>query len=337
MKPTGHAATILELFRAAEGREVSSAEICARLAISRAAVWKQIERLRGEGYAIEAATRRGYRLAAEPDTPSPEGLSPFLTTTRFGRTGLFAPTMPSTNRLLAERCAEPDLMEGYCVAAGTQTAGRGRQARVWFSPPDRNLYVSLLLRPDVQPSEAVTLPLLVGLAVAETVEALVPGCRAQVKWPNDIWIDGRKVCGVLCEMQIEAQGDLAVIAGIGLNVNLRADEFPAELVARATSLAAASAAHGGPERFSRARVLAELLNRFEPAYDRWLREGFAAFASAFAARDALMDRPIRIDQGGRLFEGRAAGVNPDGTLRLLQPDGTLAAIHSGEAHLLAGK
>jgi BirA family biotin operon repressor/biotin-[acetyl-CoA-carboxylase] ligase len=317
---------IVAMLREAGSGEVSSRTICERLGVSRAAVWKQVESLRACGYEIEACSRRGYRLAAAPDTPLASEVSPLLTTRRLGRECAYAEETGSTNRDVAAR-AQAGAAEGVVVAAGLQSAGRGRMTRVWFSPPKVNLYFSLLLRPGVELARAASLPLVMGLAVAEALCDLAPEMRPLVKWPNDILVQDRKLCGILCEMQAETDCVRHIIAGVGVNVNVTRAQLPEALRDRATSLKIET---GRP--FSRAAVLAAILNRFEPFYDQWREEGLGPFLPALGARDALRGRAIALEQGGRRIEGRAEGVQADGALLLLTEEG-LVPVYSGEAHI----
>ena len=317
---------IVALLRAAAGAEVSSRVLCERLGVSRAAVWKQVEGLRAGGYAIEACSRRGYRLVRAPDTPFAAEVSPLLTALRIGRDCRYLAETGSTNRDVAA-LAEGGLPEGVVVVAGRQTAGRGRMSRVWFSPSEANLYFSLLLRPAIEPGRAASLPLVVGLAVAEALADCAPEITPQIKWPNDILIGGKKVCGILCEMQAETDCVRHIIPGVGVNVNLTCRMLPEELRDRATSLRIETG-----RIFSRAAVLAAILNRFEPLYDRWRQEGFAPLIPAVAARDVLQGRRITMEIGGRQVTGRADGIQPDGALRLVTAQGVVP-VYSGEAHL----
>ena len=318
---------ILETLRAANGGEVSSHAICERLGVSRTAVWKRVEALRASGYDIEACSRRGYRLVAAPDTPCAAEVEPLLTTRRLGRDCRDATETGATNRGAAA-LAETGAPEGAVVAAGTQTVGRGRMARAWFSPPGANLYFSVLLRPAVDPGRASSLPLVVGLAVAEALAALAPKTQPMIKWPNDILVGGKKVCGILCEMQVETDCCVRhVVAGIGVNVNLTQADLPKELKSRATSLRIETG-----RLFSRAAVLAAILNRFEPLYDEWCAHGFEALLETIGKRDALRGKTIAVEQGGHRIEGRADGLFPDGALRLVTEQGCVP-IYSGEAHI----
>jgi BirA family biotin operon repressor/biotin-[acetyl-CoA-carboxylase] ligase len=317
---------IVALLRGAGGREVSSRLLCERLGVSRAAVWKQIEALRADGYGIEACTRRGYRLVHAPDRPCAPEVVPLLTTRWLGRDLRYVAETGSTNRDVAA-LAQEGAGEGVAVVADRQCAGRGRMARPWFSPPGVNLYFSLLLRPDVEPGRAASLPLVAGLAVAEAVERLAPEMRPGIKWPNDILCDGKKLCGVLCEMQAEADRVRHVVPGLGVNVNLTRAMLPEELRGRATSLKIAAG-----RDFSRAAVLAAILNAFEPLIERWRADGLEPLLPALRRRDALFGREIELEQGGRRLAGRADGIFPDGALRLVTPQGVIP-VYSGEAHI----
>ncbi len=317
---------IVTLLREADGGEVSSRILCERLSVSRAAVWKQIETLRVGGYEIEACSRRGYRLVRAPDTPCAAEVRPLLTTRRLGHDCRYVAETGSTNRdvaALAQSGAEEDVV----IVAGQQNAGRGRMTRAWFSPPEVNLYFSLLLRPVVEPGRAASLPLVAGLAVAEALAALVPDVNPRIKWPNDILISDKKICGILCEMQAETDCVSHIIPGIGINVNLTRVMLPENLRDRATSLRIETG-----RIFSRAVVLAAILNRFEPLYERWCRSGFESLLPAVASRDALAGRTVSLEQGGRQVTGKAEGIQPDGALRLVTAQG-LVPVYSGEAHI----
>lgn len=327
MKP---AERILSLLREACGAEVSSRALCERLGISRAAVWKHVEALRAGGYVIAASSRRGYRLERAPDTPNAAEVLPLLTTARLGRDCRYLEETGSTNRDMARIAAE-GIGEGVLLTAGRQSQGRGRMERVWFSPPGLNLYFSLLLRPAVEPIRAVSLPLVVGLAVAEAVTALAPELEARVKWPNDILINGRKVGGVLCEMQTEADRVRSIIAGAGVNINMTAKDFPAELRDAATSLRIAA-----DRTFSRAETLAAIINRFEALYDLWQAEGLKPLLPRIARIDFLCGKEVRLLRGGEKLSGLARGIQEDGAMRLETKHG-IEPLYSGEVCMVRGR
>ena len=317
---------ILAVLREAAGREVSSRAMCGQLGISRAAVWKQVEALRAAGYQIDACSRRGYRLVSAPDTPHAPEVIPLLTTRRLGRDCRYVAETGSTNRDVAA-LAQGGAEEGLVMVAGRQTAGRGRMTRVWFSPPGVNLYFSVLLRPAVEPGRAASLPLVAGLAVADALAGFIPGLAVRIKWPNDILIGGKKLCGILCEMQAETDCVRHIVLGVGMNVNLTGDHLTGELRGRATSLRIEAG-----RTFSRVAVLAAVLNQFEPLYDRWRTEGLGPLLEAIGTYDALRGRDITLDQGGSQITGRADGIQADGALRLMTGQGAVS-VYSGEAHI----
>ena len=250
-----------------------------------------------------------------------------LTTRRIGRSCRWLAQTGSTNRDALAWAAQ-SAPDGSAVVAETQTAGRGRLTRTWFSPPDRNLYVSLILRPDLaDPARLATLPLIAGLALAETLADRIPACSPGIKWPNDLWIKGKKCCGILCEMQTQGEAFPAIVLGFGMNVNLSREELPPDLRETATSLAIESG-----ETHSRPELLAAILNTFEPIYDRWRETGLEPFLSRLRERDVLFGHSVTLSLLNTPLAGTAAGIAPDGALLLRLPDGTQTAVYSGEAN-----
>ena len=309
---------------------VSGQGISEELGLSRVAIWKHVKTLQAQGCRIDACRHRGYRLIGVPDMPTEEAVDALLRTKELGRPLLFFREVDSTNRQLGARAVSA--AEGLALVADHQTAGRGRMGRAWFSPAGANVYLSILLRPQVSLAQIATLPLVVGCVVARTVEKLAPGIPVQLKWPNDLHVNGRKLGGILCEMTAEADGVQHVVVGIGLNVNLRRSHLPAAIARLATSLAIETR-----RTFARAEVVAELLNQFEPAYHVWRVEGLEPFLPQIAALDLLKGRTLRIEQANRrTVEGVAEGVGVDGTLSLRQPDGSRIAVCSGDAHVITG-
>ena len=321
--PSG--AGVLERLR--EGGWISGQALCEALHCTRAAIWKQIEALRRRGYAIDARPRWGYRLTAAPETPLPAEVQPRLATACLGRNLVWLPTVDSTNRWLSAK-ADAGAPEGLVVAADIQTEGRGRLDRAWCTPPGDNLAFSVLLRPAVPLDRVASLSLLLALAVRRAVLDQAPGLEPRIKWPNDIWIQGRKLGGILCDMQAEPDRVRHVVAGIGLNVNAEANSFPPAIRATATSLKIAAG-----RAFSRAALLAALLNALEPLYRRWERDGLNPFLAELAGADLLAGRTLTLDQGPHALSGRADGIAPDGALRLAQPGGPVRLVYSGDVHV----
>jgi len=307
---------------------VSGQRISEELGLSRVAIWKHIKTLQAQGCRIDACRHCGYRLMGAPDMPTEEAVAAQLRTEALGRPLLFFREVDSTNHQLSMRAMNAP--EGLALVADHQTAGRGRMGRAWFSPAGANVYLSILLRPQVNLAQIATLPLVVGCAVARAVGKLAADIPVRIKWPNDLHVNGRKLGGILCEMVAEMDRVQHVVVGIGLNTNLRRSHLPAAIARNATSLAIETR-----HTFSRAEVVAELLNQFEPAYQLWCAEGLKPFLPEIAALDLLKGNAMRIDQAGnRVVEGIAAGIHEDGTLLLRQADGSNISVCSGDSHVL---
>jgi BirA family transcriptional regulator, biotin operon repressor / biotin---[acetyl-CoA-carboxylase] ligase len=311
---------ILVWLRAADG-PVSGAELARRLGCSRTAVWKHVAALRRAGYAITARRAEGYELAGVPDRVGPTELAPHLTGS--WRRIEWRDELDSTQRL-ARELARGGADEGTTVIAERQTAGRGRLGRHWHSPPGLNLYCSVVLRPAVAPAAVPCLALIAGLAVVDAVRE-VAGLAGALKWPNDVLLDGRKVAGILTEMEAEVERVHFVIAGIGVNVN--AADFPPDLAGKATSLRLA-----GGQPVDRAAFAAGLLAALEGRYRRFLAAGFAAMRSEWEACSALTGKEVRVTAPEGEVAGRVLGVDDDGALRLAGPRGELRVV-AGEVTL----
>ena len=225
MKMTKNA--ILELLRQHTDVYVSGTELAKALSISRTAIWKGIEQLREEGYEIDSVTNKGYRLSSASDVLREEDVRKYLTAE--GLDVRVYRSISSTNTVL-KTMAEEGAPEGRCLIAGEQTAGRGRRGRSFYSPPDSGIYLSGLLRPALQAVDATSITACAAVAVAETIESLAP-VKAEIKWVNDIYVDRRKVCGILTEASLDCESGQVnyLIVGIGINTRVPASDFPEEL------------------------------------------------------------------------------------------------------------
>jgi BirA family transcriptional regulator, biotin operon repressor / biotin---[acetyl-CoA-carboxylase] ligase len=306
-----------------QGGFVSGEEIAGSIGVTRAAVWKGIQALRTTGYVIEGARGAGYRLTGTPDRLSEMDLRSRLRPGfPWGDIMILAVT-DSTNRVAMEM-AEGGAAHGTVVVADAQTAGRGRRGRRWVSPPGKNLYVSLLLRPPVPTVEAPRLSLVAGVALADAIEAL--GVPVSLKWPNDLYLGDRKAAGILAEMASDPDGVRYVVIGVGLNVNMKPADFPQELRGRATSLRIRTG-----RIFHRVDVLSRLLDAFGARYAEFIGGGFASLREEWDRRDFLRGRRILLRRQGGEGWGTADGLDTVGALRFL-PDGgpAVESVHSGE-------
>lgn len=319
---------LLRLFAQEGGEWVSGEAISRRLGVSRTAVWKQIEALRAAGYQVEAAPRRGYRLMSRPDALTAAEILPGLTTRRFGRVVEYRESVSSTNEL-AKAMAREGAPEGLLVVADQQTAGKGRLGRRWSTPPGSAIAMSLLLRPDLPPYHAPRITLAAAVAVAEAVRDLT-GLPVGIKWPNDLQVDGRKLCGILTEMEAEIDRVAFAVVGIGLNVHLKREEMDPAFQEQATSLALEGAAST-----RRADLVRAILTRFEATYDELLAGGFASILDRWRALSVTLGASVRLltVDGAVVAEGVAEGVDEEGALLLRDDAGQLRRAVSGEVSL----
>lgn len=318
---------ILRLFRQSPEGYVSGERLSEALGVSRNAIWKQIRQLRQLGYRIEAIPSRGYQLQSTPDLPLAEELHIGLNTRVIGRELRYLTETDSTNRQ-AYALGESGAAEGLVVIADRQTAGKGRLGRSWESPPAVNLYLSVLLRPPLPPHAAPQLTFVSTVAVSRAIAA-VSGLRPVHKWPNDVLIDGCKVAGLLNEMSAESDRIRFVVLGIGVNLNMTAEQFPADLRMPATSLLLAG---GSP--VSRAAFARELLQQLDALYAEYLNRGLGPILEEWESRCEMIGRQVVVDEAGSgLARGRASGVDRDGALLLTMADGSTTRILAGDVRL----
>jgi BirA family transcriptional regulator, biotin operon repressor / biotin---[acetyl-CoA-carboxylase] ligase len=257
---------------------------------------------------------------------SAESIAPHLQTRWLGRSLQCFPSLDSTNTT-ARELAATDAADGTVVIADAQRRGRGRLGRSWESPPGSNLYLSALLRCALPIDRLSQISLLAGVAVCETVRQW---CPADIKWPNDVLAAGRKVAGILAELD-GVGARRAVILGIGVNLNTGLDDFPPELRDKAGSLRVA----GGTE-VDRARFTGRLLNNLEVRYEQWRREGFAPIAAAWRGLAPLVGRFIRVQEPGAVVEGTVIDIADDGALRVRLADGREHRVVAGDVTVLDG-
>lgn len=321
------------------GDYVSGQELCEILGVSRTAVWKNIQKLKEEGYPIEAVTNKGYRLLSveEADILDREQISSKLTTAWAGRPLIYREETGSTNDDIFALAAE-GYPHGTLIAASRQTAGKGRRGRTWISPAEGNVYMSILLKPDLPPDVTPMLTVVMALSVyqasldiaAAQAEADSARCRFGIKWPNDIVVsvnDGpyRKLCGILTEMRMEDREISAITIGIGLNVNQT--EFAPEIAENATSYSLALG-----RKINRAALTAYTWNHFEENYGLFAQtRDFSKLHDAYEEGLVNKGRSVHVLDPRTPFTGTAVGINPQGEL-LVQPDdgSPVRTIASGE-------
>jgi len=301
---------------------VPGPKIASEIGVTRATVWHYIEKLRALGVEIKGHPSRGYQLQRLPDILAPSLIKPELEGNPIGQRIFHYFKTDSTNSValaLATRGAE----HGTVVVAEEQTAGRGRLGRTWYSEKKNGIYVSVILRPPLVPSAAPLLTLLAGLAAHQAIQAST-GLAADIRWPNDVLVNSKKVCGILTEMNAELDRLHAVVVGIGINVNHR--EMPKELEATATSLRLVL---GRP--VSRAQLLVTLLKELEKHYQLLLREGGRAIVERWARASTFAEgKRVRVLTGTGEYQAVTAGLDPTGALHVRRKDGSEELLVAGE-------
>jgi BirA family biotin operon repressor/biotin-[acetyl-CoA-carboxylase] ligase len=321
-------ATILHLFREAGCGFVSGELISRELHVSRTAVWKHINGLREAGYIIEAIPSRGYHLLSSPDILSLEEVRGKLNTVRIGHQ-LVCQTETTSTNADAFRLADDGAEEGTTVIADAQIGGRGRRGRAWSSPPGVNLYCSVVLRPAIRPHEAPQLTFLSAVAVARAIESTT-ALKPEIKWPNDVLINGRKVAGLLNEMSAETDGINFVILGIGVNLNMTSGQFPGDLRTPATSLLLEQG-----RAVNRAQFAATMLGELDSLYLDFLHHGFGPVRDEWQRHCNAYGREVVVSEADvETVRGMFDGIDGEGAMLVRFPDGTVERVLCGDVRVV---
>ena len=315
-------AALLALFANSPMIVISGARIAREIGVSRSTVWRWVERLRSLDVQVKGHRSSGYVIEKVPDLLLPNLLRPRLRGNEIGKHIVHFFKTDSTNRaaLAMGHAGEP---QGTVVVAEEQTAGRGRAGRIWHSERASGIYMSVLLRPKLSPADAPLITLLAGLSAQEALRQQT-GCAADLRWPNDLLLGGRKLGGILTEMHAEPGRIHFVIVGIGLNVNQ--SRFPEKLASIATSLKMETG-----RTHSRLELLLRLLQQFESDYNRFLGRGAADLLSRFAAASSFAQgKRVRITDGNESFTGVTAGLQANGLLLVQRDDGRVSVVVSGD-------
>ena len=314
---------ILSLLREHHSDYISGQEISIRLGVSRTAIWKHIRSLKEAGYDIESHSKIGYRLIETPDRLYEHELAALVKGKVFGQQVIYREKVSSTNEL-AKELAQKGAAQGTVVIAEEQTGGKGRLGRVWYSPPGQGLWFSVILRPEISPVDASKLTLISAVGVARTIRELTR-IPAGIKWPNDVLIDQRKVCGILLEMSAEIDKINYIVVGVGVNVNLDEAKIPAEIDGVAISLAEQEKL-----KVTRVELLAALLNNLDNLYQEFLAGKFSEILTSWKEMSVTLNRWVRVISGSETEEGIAFDLDDDGALILMKDDGSVKRILSGD-------
>lgn len=311
------------MLREADGY-VSGQQLCEKFQVSRTAVWKVINQLKDEGYQIEAVRNKGYHIVESPDVLTKEELTVQIgNQTKWAGQQIFCfETIDSTN-IRARQLGENQAPHGTLVVSEQQTAGRGRRGRSWESPAGSSIYMSILLKPDFLPTQAPMLTIVMAYSVAVALRRKT-GLDFQIKWPNDIVLNGKKVVGILTEMSTEIDYINHVVIGVGINVNT--ETFPKELCATATSIRKESGT-----TWKRAELIGEILREFEVQYDRFIVEKDLSYLQeAYNAILVNCNREVCILAEKDGYHAIALGIDPKGELLVRKEDGSEEAVYAGE-------
>ena len=306
-----------------EQRESLSGErIARRLGVSRNSVWKAIDRLRQDGYQIEAATNRGYLLTASPDRVAVPEIERWLRARTIGARMELHDQLDSTNNR-AKALAASGAPHGYLVIAESQSGGKGRMGRSFFSPEHSGVYITYVLRPKMLAERAVMITSMAAVAVARAIET-VADVDVKIKWVNDLYINERKVCGILCEAGMDFESGQLEYAVLGIGVNVARMDFPPELQDIATSIGNACGAD-----VSRSRLIAEISNQLEALYGQL---DSCAFMAESRARSNVIGRDVVVVRGDERYEAHAVDIDDAGRLVIETPAG-VRRVGSGEISL----
>lgn len=308
----------------AADKYLSGQELAAQLGVTRAAVWKQVETLRRLGYEIEAHPRQGYMLLSRPDKLYPWEITQGLKTKLIGKNIEHYEELPSTNRRAKELLGS--CPEGTVILAESQTAGRGRMGRKWFSPPGMGIGLSLILKPQLPPTQLPKLTLVAAVALSQAIFAQLK-VRPLVKWPNDLYWNGRKISGILTELAGELGRLESVILGVGLNVNQKPADFPEDIREQAGSLWMVH-----QRMVDRKALLCKYLEVLETEYFQALTHGFDGVLDYCRQHTYTLGQQVTVTNGAQTFSGTAVEIAEDGGL-MIDQDGRSRKVMAGDVNL----
>ncbi|WP_422123400.1 biotin--[acetyl-CoA-carboxylase] ligase [Planococcus sp. X10-3] len=310
----------------AAGEPVSGQQLADEFGISRTAVWKHIKDLQEKGYEISSVKKKGYALTGVPDSLEAAAIQPLLKTERYGKTLEYLSSCEST-QIIAHQLAQQEVPDGTVVLSEEQTAGRGRMARKWDSAHGKGIWMSIILRPDVPIQRAPQFTLIAAVAVVRAIQE-VTGLNPDIKWPNDILLNGKKCTGILTELQSDADGIQALIIGIGLNANQQTEDFSDEVKDIATSLKLEKG-----EDINRQELVRSILYHLEQYTAIYIKEGFAAIKLLWESYSTTIGKPVRARLAKETLEGIAESITDEGVLQIRTPDGKLHGIYSADIEM----
>ncbi|MFZ7943058.1 MULTISPECIES: biotin--[acetyl-CoA-carboxylase] ligase [Bacillaceae] len=314
---------LLDAFTDAGESFLSGQHLAELIGCSRTAVWKHIEELRKDGFELEAVRNKGYRIVKTPERITADEIRLGLTTDFIGRNIHYEESVETTQKI-AHQFANDDAPEGTVIIAEEQRSGKGRMNREWHSPKYTGIWMSLILRPNIPLIKTPQLTLLTAVAIVQAMEEET-GLQPEIKWPNDILLSGKKVTGILTELQAEADRIHSIIIGIGINVNQAKEDFPSELQEKASSLSIEKG-----ELISRAGLIRSIFKYFEKLYLLYLGQGFYPIKLLWEGYAVSIGKILRARTLTNVIEGKALGITDDGVLKLEDETGFVHHIYSAD-------
>lgn len=321
---------ILEMLKRADGNFISGEDLAANFDVSRAAVWKHINKLRETGYNIVSRENCGYSLQELPDLLLPENILPELNTKVIAvdkSRMIYLECTESTNKF-AKKIAAEGAPEGTVIVAEEQTGGKGRLERDFLSPKSKGILFSLILRPNCLPKDAPKFTLLAAVALVKAMEKF--NLQAGIKWPNDIMFDGRKVVGILTEMSAEIERVNYIVIGIGINANIRREEFPENI----RNIAASLYEMNGNKKISRINFFCAVLEELDKLYRETNLNGFEKIFELWRKYNITLNREVKVisAESGEIFFGKAVDIDEDGAL-IVEVDGKRKKVYAGDVSI----
>lgn len=318
---------ILKRFLLAEGNPISGQQLADELGVSRTAIWKHLQTLQDEGYEFETIKKKGYRLITEPDRVDVAKISSFLKTKRFGQSIHYFDEIEST-QIIAHQLAREGAIDGTIVIAEEQTAGKGRMQRPWDSAKGKGIWMTIIVRPDLLPHQAPQYTLVTAVSVVMAMKSLYQNFTPEIKWPNDILINGRKCVGILTEMLAEMDRVEGLLVGVGINTNQGPSDFPEELKDIATSIAIEEGS-----KVNRAELVAEILKYLEMYTDEYVENGFKSIKQLWVEHSGTIGKRIKATTLREVIEGLAIGITDDGVLEIQLDHGEIKKVYSADIEI----
>ncbi|WP_341323035.1 biotin--[acetyl-CoA-carboxylase] ligase [Solibacillus sp. FSL H8-0523] len=319
---------ILHRFLNAQGEPISGQQLADDFQVSRTAIWKHLQSLQQEGYTFETLKKRGYKLLAVPDRVDFGQLKQLLTTKRYGQQVHYFERVEST-QLVAHDLVRQGVPDGTLVIAEHQTAGRGRMQREWESSEGKGIWMTLIIRPEIAPHQAPQFTLVTAVAVVNAMKVSFQNFTPQIKWPNDILVNGKKTTGILTEMIAEENRIQALLIGIGINVNQEQADFPDALQTIATSVAIEEG-----QQVDRVQLVAKVLDFLEHYGDHYVKHGFPLIKKLWEESSCTIGSQVRATTLREVVEGEAIAITDSGVLEIRQANGEIKGVYSADIEIL---